>query len=173
MHSPAKSSRPKILLVIDMQTGFNASYHEETQTAVRQLVETAARENCLVLIIEFGLKQENNVCGKTHAFILAPLAERECPQDWDIVGKAWTDGSAEICKYLQQRGIADATFVVCGTSTHGCVQETVIGLSARLPDSTFAVCKEACWQDFGNDWARFPSANNVLLIDDTAQCFLV
>lgn len=165
------SSLPKVLIVIDMQTGFNAAGNKETQRAVRRLIEEAVQNKCLVLIVEFGLDEVDSVHGKTYKFLLEPLSDVDCPQGWSIVRKAWVDGSQEICDSLKQYGISNVTFVVCGICTHGCVQETVTGLSAKLPDSTFLVCKEACWNDLtGNDWARFSTPDNVSLVSSD-QCF--
>ncbi len=154
---------PSVLVVIDMQTGFNASADRKTQQGVLRLVEQAVAAEQAVLIVEFVLG-EPNVCGKTHRALLEPLLRDGGYAKWEIVSKADVDGSAEISASLQRLGIAAADLTVCGICTHGCVQQTVEGLSERLPESIITVVKNACHQDLtGNDWARFPCRANVQL----------
>jgi nicotinamidase-related amidase len=159
------SALTPVLLVIDMQTGFNASYDKGTQKCVLELIQRAIHCNALILIVEFVLG-EPNVCGKTHRCLTDPLLFPQRYAGLQFVTKHDVDGSADVVLALENLSVGQANIVACGTSTHGCVQSTVEGLSARLPQSRILVAKEACHQDLtGNDWRRFPNMMNVTQCD--------
>jgi nicotinamidase-related amidase len=141
----------KVLVVVDMQPGYGKSMTPGVIDAVELLVRKARQADSLVVFLEF--------CDEP---TLPRLIRQVRAYDQFVVEqKNRCDGSDEVLDACA-RGLYDTNaFVVCGVDTDDCVLQTAHNLAYQLPGSQVDVVREACGQEEGNNWDKFPRAPNL------------
>lgn len=74
----------------------------------------------------------------------------------EFVTKSEWNGAVRIVEACRRRGFAMSAFRLFGFYTHKCVQSTARGLNVQIPDCKVEVVRDACDDDGGNYWSRFP-----------------
>lgn len=142
------------LLVIDMQSGFPASWNVLDE--VIHEMEIASGEGASCIIMEY----EN--CGSTLAGI--KLAAQKHKLNCRNAKKNSSCGAKEVALTCKGNGFGTRVFRVVGVNLHGCVEATVLGLIELFPSSTIEVVMDGCSDNYGVDWTRFPVHPNIKLI---------
>lgn len=153
----------RVLVVIDMQEGFDESGWSRVLKAVRQQLRLARRHGWPVIIVEmWGM-------GRTRWQLMRQLRvwlwDRHRP--FVVVEKRTTDATARIEEVCRNHRFATAAFRVCGVKTHACVADTVDGLADAFPGCLIEVVTEGCAHWGGNQWEKFPSRPGVVLLEDS------
>jgi hypothetical protein len=104
------------LIVIDMQTSFNAS--KNVLDECLGLVKTFVKANAPVIFVEFV------GCGRTHTKL------RRAAQNAHYVVKSQMNGSQDIVSHVIKHNLPNK-YVMCGVYTGECVLETASGLSTQ------------------------------------------
>ena len=141
---------PATLVVVDMQTEFDAANWPEVVVGVTREILEAKRKNWPILILEY--RPVENI-GYTH-FALTKLLKGYSLKA--RIGKDDDDGSLEVIRAVRRRGFYNKKFRVCGVNTDCCVAATVMGLINRT-ESVVEVVKDACESEHQPefDWRHF------------------
>lgn len=122
-------------MVIDMQTGFNASSCESVKDSVQNLIIQAKDDNAFIIIAHYMR------CGKTHNNLLN-LVKTYTHRSLVYANK--NDKSGAIMTKIIKKRIRAPVIKVCGVNTDACVKATVIGLTKILPDLYIEIITNAC-----------------------------
>jgi nicotinamidase-related amidase len=138
-----------MLVVIDMQSDFDASSDPQTISEVVKLIKQAKLLKQRILIVEYWGYSPTipEVMDAVDGYDLV-----------DVIQKAWDDGSDEIAAYANKLADTDPTFdpteepyTFCGVNWGACVRRTVVGM-AQYTDNLHVV-EAACnqpeaWHDY-------------------------
>lgn len=135
-----------ILVVTDMQTGFEATKHDGVLDAVVALVAEAVEANVPVILLRMAGH------GPIHDRILKlvdgyALCAREV--------KSKMSGADLVAAICRHNGWDASVIKLCGVNTFECVASTAENLVAELPDSIVEVQPKAC-NDKVKGWLAFP-----------------
>ena len=155
-----------VLVVIDMQPRFLPDEGDlQSPEAMRALsgvareIRRAMRRGMPIILVEYKRY------APTHEYLVELLAGYT---RWRVVKKGQMDGSKAVLFACGLLGLKHPSrFRLCGTYTHYCVEETVLGLSRKRPRSLIDVVKSACTDPSGNRWFAFIPAGtraNVFLV---------
>ena len=155
-----------VLVVIDMQPRFlpdGGNLHSpeamRALAGVAREIKRAMRRGMPIVLVEYKRY------ASTHEYLKELLAGYKRVR---VVKKAQMDGSKAVLFACRLLGLKHPRrFRVCGTYTHYCVEETVLGLSRKRPRSLIDVVKSACTDPSGNRWFAFIPAGtrtNVFLV---------
>lgn len=145
---------PNALVVVDMQSYFPAANNPDTIAAVEDEIRQAIQNGYFIVILEYL------DCGRT---IGSLMKELEGYSDYKVVTKSRDDGSEEVKKACDVRGLAPANISVVGVNTGACVRQTVEGLCRKYPASLVSVIAKACNTEGSYNWSNFPSLKNVVV----------
>lgn len=149
---------PATRIVIDVQPHFCAANYPDLVVGVTLELMKAMKEKAHILIVEY------TNCGSTHNALLKLL--RGYPR-YQRIKKSADDGSNQVVEALAKFKYPSKHLRVCGVNTDCCVQATVNGLLAKLPDTKIELVKSACeWSGAGYrryDWRRHPKHKNLVL----------
>ena len=181
--SPALSAEigRNILVVVDMQMGFQAALEPWLLDAVEAEVCQANQAMWSIVALEFLCANPLRFYGNTHDRIVraaqtkaaktkAALPQKEKADDrqrFFMRAKAQMDGSDRVLDVCMKEDYQPRLFRVCGVKSRACVEATAVGLARRFPQSNVEVLTHACNQDDGNDWSvwnGFPIMANLRLI---------
>lgn len=129
------------LVVVDMQPYFSAANSRSVIKNCKREIEAAMLKRAAIIIVEF------NNCGPSVKSLLNLVDGYD---RLHFAHKDTDDGSAEVEKIIKDEGLAAKQLKVCGVNTDCCVQSTVRGLTARLPNATIEVIGDACNSDFNH-----------------------
>lgn len=157
-----------VLVVIDMQPKFlpdggdlNSPEAMRALSGVAREINRAMRRGMPIVLVEM------KPFTATHAYLMRLITARGYTR-FQVVKKTQMDGSKAVLYACRLLGLKQPLrFRVCGTYTHYCVEETVLGLSRNRRRSVIDVVKSACTDPSGNRWFAFiPSATraNVFLV---------
>lgn len=145
-----------MLVVIDMQSNFDASKNKVTQRNICREIISARKKNEPVVVMEFS------GCDPT----LPIIKKRAQTAKAVFLKKNRDDGSAEIVSWAKRMNVPLWKIRVCGVNTAACVAATVRGLSSKLPSSEIVVVADACNGSEGKreGFSNFPSGKNVRVV---------
>ncbi|MCC7531799.1 MAG: isochorismatase family protein [Candidatus Melainabacteria bacterium] len=144
----------KVLVVVDMQPGYRLAMTPEVVESVEMLVKEARRCDSLIVFLEFA-------DAPTFARLLDSVRRYD---QFVVEQKQGSDGSREVLEACRRGNYDTGGFVVCGVETHVCVADTALSLARKRPGSTVEVVREGCGAIGGNQWHRFPQANNLKIV---------
>lgn len=157
-----------VLVVIDMQPRFLPDGGDlHSPEAMRALsgvaceIERAMRRGMPIILVEYKRYRP------THPYLMRLLTDVGYER-FKVVKKGQMDGSKAVifgCGLLNVK--QPRRFRVCGTYTHYCVEETVLGLASKRARSVIDVVMSACTDPSGNRWFAFIPAGtraNVFLV---------
>ncbi len=144
-----------VLVVVDMQDYFEASMHPATLAAVKEEILLAVRNGDFIVVLEV------DGCAPTQKEVMAELNGYN---HYSVMVKRFADGSEEVLRACQDKGVVPVEFKVVGVNTDCCVSGTVANLSHKVPQSQIVVIAKAC-NTFGNknNWRCFPTAPNIVV----------
>jgi nicotinamidase-related amidase len=145
-----------VLVVIDMQPRFLPDRGDTgSPEAMRALagvareIVRARRRGMPIVLVEYRRY------APTHPYLMRLLSEPDY-ELYRVVRKGQMDGSKAVLFACRAMGIArPRRFRVCGTYTHYCVEETVMGLARKRPQALVQVVTAACTDPSGNRWFAF------------------
>jgi nicotinamidase-related amidase len=127
-----------VLLIIDMQTKFDAAHSDYTQSYCVKEIKKAIKLNAVVIFVEY------NNSGDTVKLLTDVVKKAKYDKAFTIV-KYDDDGSQVIDKFLKKKRFPRTHYRVCGVNTDACVIETVYGLSDMYSKKPLIeVVKKAC-----------------------------
>jgi len=145
-----------VLVVIDMQPRFlpdEGDLHSpeamRALSGVAREITRAMRRGMPIILVEYKGYQP------THPYLMRLLIETGYER-FKVVKKSQMDGSKAVifgCRLLKLK--SPLRFRVCGTYTHYCVEETVLGLARKRARSVINVVMSACTDPGGNRWFAF------------------
>lgn len=150
------------LVLVDMQPGLPASNEEWLKGAVYQEIMTARSEDWGIVILEYMHHSPPRFMGETYQYLVSAAAGN-CDV-FAMRAKATLDGSERVADAVAEKNMPTGRFRVCGVNVHGCIQETVLGLAARYPDSLIEVVGHACNDGNGINWNRFKLPENAQVV---------
>ncbi len=145
-----------VLVVIDMQPGFEATRHNGVLDAVVAEVEQARSQGRPVIIVEYG------GYGLTYDSIMRVLTDPLPYEHFVVLRKTRWSGADIALDYCLKQGWDTSKYRVCGVNTFECVAETAEEFTVLSPDSLVEVVKEAC-NDKVIGWKMFPKHPNIRL----------
>jgi nicotinamidase-related amidase len=154
--NPTSTPSRATLIVIDVQPlEFKAARHPDLQRGVASLVRKAIARNWDIVVVEY------KGAGSTIPEVTEQLRDYDRT---DTVIKNTDGGGEEVWLAMAHNSFAGERIFVCGTNTHGCVQDTVDELAELLDESDIAVVKSGCNDGGGNFWNTFDCAKNVRVV---------
>ncbi|HEY9869784.1 MAG TPA: isochorismatase family protein [Candidatus Obscuribacterales bacterium] len=156
LRSMCATRNDTVLVVIDMQPRFlpdrgDTSSPEAMRAlagVAREIVRARRRGMPIVLV-------EYRRYAPTHPYLMKLLTEPHYGRH-RVVRKGQMDGSKAVLFACRAMGLGrPRRFRVCGTYTHYCVEETVLGLSRKRPQDVVEVVTSACTDPSGNRWFAF------------------
>lgn len=159
------------LVVIDVQTGY-LDAAEAIRYPVRLEILRAMKQGWGIVFVQM------NKMGKTLPELLREVTSRKYTRYYAPVTKELADGSAQVIAACERLGYSKRLIRVCGLRSNICVQDTVEGLSKKLPDARIEVKQTACFPAprghncFAGhfDWSTFPVLPNVVLVRREKEC---
>lgn len=146
------------LLIIDMQSNFDAANNPNTILSVLKEIKAAKDNGCGIMIVEYRndpaiedpkyrLKDQFK---DTHSEIMDEIKDYERSA---VINKYECNGAFYIKEFLLE---ADCdfnidSFRVCGVNTDACVASTVNEMADDLFDAEFKIVKAACNYDHANE----------------------
>jgi nicotinamidase-related amidase len=139
-----------VLVVVDMQACFDASWSWRTFVAVGQLIKKAKRKNRPIVFLEYGSDD------RTYPQLrdLVYNHDGHCCADGEETPNQYAkavfktkhenDGSDQVREACEAQKWATDAFEVCGVNTQACVKATVHGLSKKFPQATITLVEQAC-----------------------------
>jgi len=158
------------LLVIDMQSNFDAANDANTIVSVLREIAIAKERGCGIIVMEYrnhpdladikSIMMGKNAYKDTHSPILDEIEDYNRAT---IVHKYECSGAFELRNFLLEPECCDFNidkFKVCGVNTDACVACTVNDMWEYFPDAEFHVVRDACNHDidyqvagrFGSMW---------------------
>lgn len=140
-----------ILVVVDMQEGFEATKHGGVLDAVVALVTEAVRANTPIILLRYA----------GHGPIYARI--RQEVEGYALVAEAVKrrmNGADLVAAICRQEGWDGSVIKLCGVNTFECVASTAENLVIELPDSIVEVQPKAC-NDKVIGWLAFPQHPNI------------
>lgn len=137
------------LVVVDMQSNFEAANDPTTIKNVEREVRTARQRGCAVLLlrIPYWSPMDEQGMPYTHKSISDIVA------GYDKAGTGeklmWQDGACNVENLCAHYGFKTDKLRVVGVNTAGCVWALVNGLIERLSACEITVVKDACNSAFG------------------------
>lgn len=150
------------LVIVDMQPGLPASHEDWLKGAVYQEIMTARGEDWGIVILEYMHHSPPRSLGDTYQYLVSAAAGN-C-EVFAMRVKATLDGSERVADAVAEKNMPTGRFRVCGVNVHGCVQQTVLGLAERYPDSIIEVVGHACNDQNGINWHRFKLPGNAQVV---------
>ena len=150
------------LVIVDMQPDLPASNEEWLKGAVYQEIMMARGEDSGIVILEYMHPNPPRHLGDTYQYLVSAAAG-----NCDVFAmrvKATLDGSERVADAVADKLMPTSRFRVCGVNVHGCIQETVLGLAERYPNSIIEVVGYACNDINGINWDRFKLPSNVQVV---------
>lgn len=149
-----------VLIVNDMQPGFEAARDIITIFAVSKQIEMAMALNLSIILVEYDAHE----MGATLPQITRLL---EGYERFSVVSKSQDDGAAAILKTLCSKAIETQYFILCGVNSDACILDTVQGLVQWLPQCRILLPQDACNSVNGKDCSvwhnEFRRIDNVVL----------
>lgn len=151
----AEPVKQAVLVVVDMQDYFEASMHPATIAAVKEEIRLAVQNGYFIVVLEC------DGCAPTQKELMAELSGYN---HYSVMVKRFADGSAEVLRACQDKGVVPVEFKVVGVNSDCCVLDTVANLSRKVPQSQIVVIAKAC-NTFGNqnNWRLFATAPNIVV----------
>lgn len=139
-----------VLIVNDMQPGFEAAKDSLTIYAVRKQVKAAMALNLRIVLVEYDAHEMGHtlpeimqlVEGYKHLLVASKSICRSLSKD---------DGSLAILKAIYASGIMTEDFILCGVNSDACIKDTVNGLVQWLPQCRILLPQDACNSVNGKD----------------------
>jgi nicotinamidase-related amidase len=155
-----------VLVVVDMQPGFLPDGGDPGSPAAKRAllgvareIKRAIRRGMPIVVVEYRRH------AGTHPQLMQLLKGYA---RYRIAKKGQMDGSKGVLHACREMGLRQPpAFRVCGTYTHYCVEETVLGLSRKRRRSVVEVVRSACTDPSGNNWELFAPAftrTNIALV---------
>lgn len=152
------------LVIVDMQTGFDAANHPDVVAANCKLIRRQRRRKLPIVVLEFF------GCEKTHPDLLKAL------KGYNKVAfaeKRKCNGSSEVDYRCKKHKYGTDEFHVTGVNMGACVDETVYGLRALYPESKIVLYYEAvncqyCTVDEDPVWLKEMVDNLALEVEGAA-----
>ncbi|MBK7747647.1 MAG: Isochorismatase family protein [Cyanobacteriota bacterium erpe_2018_sw_39hr_WHONDRS-SW48-000098_B_bin.30] len=149
-----------VLIVNDMQPGFEAARDIITIFAVSKQIEMAMALNLTIILVEYDAHE----LGATLPQITRML---EGYEHLSVVSKSQDNGAAAILKVLCSKAIETQDFILCGVNSDACILDTVKGLVQWLPHCRILLPQDACNSINGKDCSvwhnEFKRIANVVL----------
>jgi hypothetical protein len=141
----------KILVIVDMQTGFPAAKDKDTLFAVGQEIRKAIDDDNLIIFLEYVSISGNNY-GKTNKLLLDLVNKYK---NYVIGHKSQDDGSdivKGICDTKMEKHPKNQfypsnkviNFQICGVNKGACVASTIRGLTTLYPNAIITLIEGAC-----------------------------
>lgn len=150
------------LVIVDMQPGLPASNEDWLKGAVYQEIMTARAEDWGIVILEYIHHSPPRFMGDTYQYLVSAAAGN-CDM-FAMRAKGTLDGSERVVHAVAEKLMPTARFRVCGVNVHACIQETVLGLCERYPNSIIEVVGHACNDANGINWDRFKLPSNAQVV---------
>jgi hypothetical protein len=145
------------LVVVDMQPGFSDAINQDILDAVERQILLAMRRNWAIVLLE-NVPWKN---GPTYRQLMRHLQDGQ--GNWTYKRafmrvKAADNGSEQVVDACYDFGYPLQYFRVCGVYLDACVQKTVLGILAKLPNSSVRCIREAMNTNYlvEGAWAAFP-----------------
>ena len=153
----------RTLVVVDVQTEFEATWPQWLKSGVMREVEEARFRGDAIIMLEFFSVNPPKTFGPTYPDLVAVAAAGN-QAGFTMRAKALEDGSERVLDACTKMGFPTNLFRICGVNTHACILATVVGLARTFPACLIEVATYACNDYRGNNWSAFPRLPNVLLL---------
>ncbi len=133
----------KVLLLIDLQTGFDASYDKKLLKTVSNQIKKARSENIPIISLEYINDGD-----------LQPILQNELEgyNKKYTVEKRVNNGGPEVVQVLEKLSILEADLYVCGVNTSACVISTIRWIQTESKHN-INVIENGC-NDQDRDWHK-------------------
>jgi len=142
----------RTLLIIDVQTGFRSAGDATMQKNICDEIRRAKKRKAAIIVLEY------EGFGPTYLPIQQAIGDY---QRFAVAQKGEDDGSEPVLQTALQRRFNRSRWRVCGVNIAYCVNKTVKGLRARIPNTDIEVKQDACNCRYGvqKGWRKFDRAN--------------
>lgn len=145
----------KILIVVDMQEGFETAKDENLIRDIRLAIKRFKKENQYILILEYFHPD----IGKTFNEIKDAIKKYKKSK---IKQKIVDDGSDKVIEFISENKLSYPKIYICGVNTSYCIRQTAESLCGSYLVTVFDnLCR--CFSDrheyMINEWERFGVIN--------------
>lgn len=144
----------KILILIDLQTYFEASSYERLLKTVEHEIDKAINENIPIIVINYDMHDNLQSRIKNKLKKCDPKLLYKLIKDQD-------DGSSKIVPVLNELNFNSGNIYVTGVNTGACVFETVCSLQKYSNNNyNVIIIENGCWA--GSPDCHFESVGNMI-----------
>jgi len=137
-----------VLVIIDMQTGFDTAHEPYTIAACQKMIELFKEKQLTIIFLRYGVENISKTEKYSHGRILPALTK--LVKDYRFsktLTKRGNSGAEMLEKYLKNH---ELRLFLCGVNASSCVLDTANGLLARNYKD-LVVIKAACNDEEGTD----------------------
>ncbi len=135
--------QPYTLVVVDMQTGFEAAHEPTTLACVKREINSAFQNNNPIIFLEVPYFSPLDETGLGHTLreLTQPVINYNKAK---VVEKMYSDGSWFVLDACQRNNFDPSHIRICGVNSDVCVFFTAIGLAASKEVGLIEVITDAC-----------------------------
>lgn len=131
-----------ILVVVDMQTSFEAARYASVIRNCKREISKAVRDRAPIIFLEYSGREGTNS---------ALLSLTKNYNNVFIGVKSADDGSLQVSNIISDNNLPKTNFKVCGVNTDYCVYDTVDGLNYRFKNAKINVIGDACGSNYNHN----------------------